>query len=247
VETPTWANNALYLHALLQDLVSQPNPPLLNFLGGTFVASANVASPLPNMTPVDPNWGGLSASIQGGKVQNSVRDVTLYNGVLYVADEVGNAVRMYDPVLGVPWGSVTGYTDGNSTVPLSSPDHLLVYKNFLFVSSGNVIAYGPCPGPPPTPPALPGAFSTSQFPIPPYPAPPGGYTDSVTLSLEIYTTLPDTVSGMAFDDRGTFYAALRTKQEIYQRLSGSTAPQLFISSLPDSPEFLLWLPSSGVS
>ncbi len=246
VASPTCANNALYLHALLQDLAAQPNPPVLEFLDGTFVASASAGSPLPDTTPVDPSWGGLSASIPSGKVQNSVRDVTLYNGVLYVADEAGNAVRMYDPVLGVPWGSTGSYVNGSSTVPLSSPVHLLVYKNNLYVSSGSVVSYGPCPAPPSAPPALPGAFSSSQFPIPPYPTPPSGYTGSVTLSLELFTTLPDTVSGMAFDNHGNFYAALRKKKEIYQLPFGSTAPQL-LTSVPDSPEFLLWLPSGGPS
>src|SRR5258708_26870318 len=87
VEPPTWANNALYLHALLQDLAAQSNPPVLNFLDGTFVASAQAGAWLPDTTPVDPSSRGLSSSVKSGKAQNSLRDVALYNGVLYLADQ----------------------------------------------------------------------------------------------------------------------------------------------------------------
>ena len=100
------------------------------------------------------------------KVQNSVRGVVYSNGVLYVADEAGNAVRMYDPVTGVPWGA--------TTVP--GPVHLLVQNDTLYVTSGDSVLAGPCVAAPANSPSLPASNQFSAAAPPPYPAPPAGYT-----------------------------------------------------------------------
>jgi hypothetical protein len=82
------------------------------FLDGTFVASACGCLPhIPATTPVPINRGRLDVVILSGKVQNSVRDIVLAGPgtppsplLLYVLDEPGNLIRLYDPVTGVPCG-----------------------------------------------------------------------------------------------------------------------------------------------
>ena len=242
---------APYLRALWDALAQEKHPPLPadEFVSTTFVASADNDAPLPQVVVVDPDWGGLSASISGGQVQNSVRDVLLYNGVLYVADEVGNAVRMYDPVNGTPWG--------NTSVP--SPVHIIGYDRNIYVSSNNSVLYGAAPSAPSTSPPLPTKFKQSDQPVPPYPKPPQGYKDAVQLTLTDFglglpSELPDPsgqtksvgVSGMAFGGTANFYVALREQQQIYiatpdTQKPGSYKPATsYITGLPDQPEFLLW-------
>src|SRR5262249_43348999 len=144
------------------------------------------------------HWGGLSAEIVPNstdaankskpKVQNSVRGVVFDGGILYVADEVGKAVRMYDPKTGIPWGS----SDANG------PVHLLVNDGSLVVTADAGVHYGKCPQPPSSPPGLPGHFSHRKATIPPYPAPPAGYGSSVSMELGALalTPPPSSPSGM---------------------------------------------------
>ena len=40
-------------------------------------------------------YGGLQVSISNGKVQNSVRDVAIANGMLFVCDEPSKMIRIY--------------------------------------------------------------------------------------------------------------------------------------------------------
>jgi hypothetical protein len=46
-------------------------------------------------TVVDHVHGGLGASLDNGKVKNSVRDVAIANGILLVCDEPENVVNLY--------------------------------------------------------------------------------------------------------------------------------------------------------
>lgn len=207
-DSTTPSDTSGYLGALLtalQNAKSKLAEP--GFLPATFVPTAVVGAEIPNQTTVDPSWGGLTPSFSTDdsslkkkkeKVQNSVRGVVVSNGVLYVADEAGNAVRMYDPVTGVPWGSTT----------VKGPVHLLVQDGTLYVPSGDSVLHGPCVSAPANPPALPAPnrFSGPAAPPPPYPAPPSGYVNSVTLTLsDLGLNLPkgSGPSGLAFDVSGT--------------------------------------------
>jgi hypothetical protein len=180
-------------------------------------------------------------------VQNSVRGVVCYNNVLYVADEGGLAVRMYDPVTGVPLGFTT---------LTSAPVHLVVQNGVLYVTSGNTVLYGNCVAAPANLPPLP---TPNQFASdPPYPTPPAGYTNSVTLTLsDLGLSLPSGFgpSGLAFDSSGNLYVAGRTSNQIYgySPATGIDPPSPFVpfsnnpifSKLQDQPEFLLWVPDQS--
>jgi len=223
------------------------------FLASTFVPTAIVGAEIPPQTPVDPLWGGLTPIFnppltdtdaktkKKSKVQNSVRDVLFYDGVLYVADEGGSAVRMYDPDLGVPWGS---------TSLAKGPVHLLVHDGTLYVTSGNSIFSGACVSPPSNAPAAPSSSQFSSGPVPPpYPNPPSGYTNSVDLKLtDLGLSLPSGPSGLAFDDLGNLYVALRTANQIWKYVPNPKGTPPFVPSpdgplfsVPDNPEFLLWI------
>ncbi len=113
----------------------QGSYPPDSFLAGTFIASSigglpNVPTPTPPSVPAPQ---GLAFTICEDKVSNSVRDIVFYNGYLYVADEPGNAVKVYDGETGALYGQIAG---GN----LYAPVHLLVDANtqILYIgSTGN--------------------------------------------------------------------------------------------------------------
>jgi hypothetical protein len=206
---------------------------------------------------VDPLWGGLTPAFssaddatkkQKQKVQNSVRGVVCYNNVLYVADEGGSAVRMYDPGTGVPFGST----------PVSGPVHLVQQNGVLYVTTSKTVLYGNCVTPPANLPPLPTPNQFAGAPPPPYPAPPSGYTNSVTLTLkDLGLNLPSGFgpSGLAFDSSGNLYVSGRLSNQIYgySPATGINPPSPFVpfsnnpifEKLPDQPEFLLWVPDQS--
>ena len=171
-----------------------------------------------------------------------------YNNVLYVADEGGSAVRMYDPGTGVPFGST----------PVSGPVHLAQQNGVLYVTTGKTVLYGNCVAPPASLPPLPTPNQFAGAPPPPYPAPPSGYTNSVTLTLkDLGLNLPSGFgpSGLAFDSSGNLYVSGRLSNQIYgySRATGINPPSPFVpfsnnpifEKLPDQPEFLLWVPDQS--
>ncbi|HEX6699231.1 MAG TPA: hypothetical protein VF101_00715 [Gaiellaceae bacterium] len=114
-----------------KSMKAAPVAPVLKgtFLDGTFVASARGdLCKVRATTPVDPEDGGLSVACDPSrtdccKPDNSVRGVLWTNGVLYVADEVGNAVRVY---------GADGTYLGSGSVP--TPVHLLEAAGQLYVT-----------------------------------------------------------------------------------------------------------------
>jgi hypothetical protein len=99
------------------------------FLDGTFVASAYTNLPaysgngMTGMTPVAQPQGLDASPNDGSKVQNSVRGIVYALGNLYVADEPGNALKIYDGASGAYKGDIT----------LTGPVHLLCVGNMLYV------------------------------------------------------------------------------------------------------------------
>jgi hypothetical protein len=109
------------------------------FLDGTFVASQQGSLNDVHViaTDVQEQYGGLQVSIVNGKVQNSVRDVVIANGMLFVCDEPSMKVRIY----ALPDGAYLGAT---SALP-AKPTHLAVQNGGLYVSAGGGLYWSPLP------------------------------------------------------------------------------------------------------
>lgn len=190
------------------------------FLPGTFVASSDGKLPnVPQTTPVPIDEGGLAVHIVkekdgSKKVQNSVRDVALSSGILYVADEPGDVIRLYDPGTGTPLGISN---------TLKSPVHILINNGMVYVSSSNEVWSAPC----------------STLPM----ATPSPPTVCLNLT-PLLTGLPGDASGMTFDPSGNFYVAIRTKAPQILKYTSFQAPYTVLidgSALPDAPEFIAYV------
>ncbi len=107
------------------------------FLTGTFVASSYGA--LAGVSPAPPNVPqpqGLDVDPPTGPASHSVRDMVVYNGLLYVCDEPGNAVKAYSLATGQLQSEVT------SATLLNGPGHLLLNGDDLYItSSGSILVY----------------------------------------------------------------------------------------------------------
>jgi len=109
------------------------------FLDGTFVASQTGSLDHVEIaaTDVPARYGGLSVAPATGKVQNSVRDVAIANGMLFVCDEPSQVVRIY------------ALTNGNylgACSPLKEkPTHLAVLNGGLYASAGGDLYWSPLP------------------------------------------------------------------------------------------------------
>ena len=127
--------------AVAADLLSATPAPIApglpspgTFLPGTFVASSNGALPGVAATTAVATPAGLEVAFDKScKVAKSVRGVVWVNGALYVADEVANAVKVYD--------ADGRYLGASSTVP--GPVHLLATEQggavVLYVCNGTSV------------------------------------------------------------------------------------------------------------
>lgn len=116
-------------------------PPPDVFLDGTFVASqigtlAGVPVDAPNVSAAN---GGLGVTGSGTPLapSNSVRDVAIANGILFVCDEVDSQISMYDLNGGafLTPGSLSG----------SKPTHLAIANGGLWVSAGRSLYWSALP------------------------------------------------------------------------------------------------------
>jgi hypothetical protein len=127
-----------YLNGLKSSLC--PNNPCV-FLDGTFVASQQGSLDGVNVTATDvgSQFGGLAVSISPttGKVQNSVRDVAIANGLLFVCDEPSKVIRIYALPNGDYLGATTALSD--------KPTHLTVQNGGLYLSAGGGLYWSPLP------------------------------------------------------------------------------------------------------
>ena len=101
--------------------------PDSKFMDGTFVASAYTKLPaysgLGDITSVAQPQGLDAHPHDGSEVKKSVRGIVYSGGDLYVADEPGNALKVYD--------GTSGTSRGDITVP--GPVHLLCVGDKLYV------------------------------------------------------------------------------------------------------------------
>jgi hypothetical protein len=182
------------------------------FLDATFVASA--VSDLPAVAGSPPavkaSDGGLGtilgpdttkATAGAGhttvkyKVQNSVRDVAIVDGLLLVVDEPGGVVRTYDAAKGTYLGA-SSVADAPGAV-LASPTHLLVTADAVYVSFANQIYTAP--------------LSTGGSP-------------TLTFS-PLFHADKGSLSGMAVDGGGNIDLANRTEMSITSDPTGFGDPR----------------------
>ena len=204
--------------------------PKGSFLDGTYVASQ--VGQLPDIdshdipTDVDADFGGLGVSFEHKKVKNSVRDVAIANGVLFVCDEPDKVVSL-DAL-------ADGRYIGKSIALPEGPTHLAINDGGLYISAGSNLYWGQLPQS--------SSPSLSLQAITPLPS----SRDEVK-----HDTVK--IGGIAFDGASTVYIPYQTGTggnnpggSIYRYSVGSQTPPAlidgaaFATSLTDTPEFLLY-------
>jgi hypothetical protein len=114
--------------------------PKGKFLPGTIVASSMGRLPeVGEHAPLDvPAPQGLKVVLDvHGKPRHSVRGIIVHRGHLYVADEAGNAVKIYEVESGRHVGRIKG-------AKLTKPVHLILHDQTLFIGaagSGSILAF----------------------------------------------------------------------------------------------------------
>jgi len=199
------------------------------FLGGTYVASQ--VGILPDVTAtttvVDHAHGGLGVSFDSGKVKNSVRDVAIANGILFVCDEPEKVVDLYS----LSDGSYLG----SSNALIESPTHLAIDNGGLYVSAGSTLYWGLLPQSPsstslalqtitPTPPA-------AQDPLKI-----GGISFDDGSPTTVYLPYQQGTGGST--PGGSIYSYSVSQQPPAAPVLTSGKP--FVASLDDTPEFVLY-------
>ena len=110
-----------------------------NFLPGTVVASSQGQLPEISGAPPDvPAPQGLKVVLdEHGKPRHSVRGIIVHRGHLFVADEAGDAVKVFE----VSSGKMVARIKGRK---LTKPVHLILHEDTLYIGaagSGSILAY----------------------------------------------------------------------------------------------------------
>lgn len=200
------------------------------FLDGTFVASQNgdlvgVARVAPNVSAAN---GGLNVTGTGKTGQplapaNSVRDVAIANGILFVCDEVDKQINMYNLNGGAFLGS--GSLSGNS------PTHLAINGKGLWVSADENLYWSPLPA------SATGAtlsFKTVTIEVPKKNKIGGISFDK---SSNVYVVFQDGTGGTGKGSIGKFTVTAGTPPSL-------SNPSTFATIKDDTPEFCLWVSDS---
>jgi hypothetical protein len=197
------------------------------FLDGTFVASQTgklkgVKHPVP--PDVSPKDGGLGVNGTGTPIKpsNSVRDVAIANGILFVCDEVDSAIRMYQLNGGKFLGS--GSLTGNLT-------HLAINNNGLWVSADDALYWSALPA------SVTGTLSFQKIALN---VPAGNKVGGISFdnSGNVYVIFQD----------GTHTTGTGSISKF--TVTGGSPPTLsngvtFATTANDTPEFCLWLSDSN--
>lgn len=114
--------------------------PMGNFLPGTLVASSQGRLPeVGDRAPRDvPSPQGLEVVLDvHGRPRHSVRGIIVHRRHLYVADEAGDAVKIFEVESGLLVGQIRGKK-------LRKPVHLILHGETLFIGAagtGSILAY----------------------------------------------------------------------------------------------------------
>jgi hypothetical protein len=111
-----------------------------NFLPGTLVASSQGRLPeVGDRVPLDvPSPQGLEVVLdEQGKPRHSVRGIIVHRRLLYVADEAGDVVKIFE----IKSGRLVAYIKGKK---LTKPVHLILHGQTLYIGAagtGSILAY----------------------------------------------------------------------------------------------------------
>jgi hypothetical protein len=188
--------------------------PSKHFLAATFVACSNTPdTPRHHGDPVKPSEGGLAFRAKTGTVaSHAVRGLAVA-AVLYVCDEQGDRVTMYDPVQGTYLGEISGRN-------LTGPVDVAIDPTtgaVAIASAGNQSLYSVTP---------PATFPSSPITVEP--------------TLVVSDPRLDGLSGLAYDANGELYINAR-KERVILKLDGTSLAQ-FGTTFEDTPEVILYVP-----
>jgi len=111
-----------------------------NFLPGTLVASSQGRLPeVGDHAPLDvPSPQGLMVALdEHGRPRHSVRGIVVHRQLLYVADEAGDAIKIFE----VKSGRLAAHIKGKE---LKKPVHLILHGETLYIGAagtGSILAY----------------------------------------------------------------------------------------------------------
>ena len=111
-----------------------------NFLPGTLVASSQGRLPeVGDRAPLDvPSPQGLEVVLdEHGRPRHSVRGIIVHHSLLYVADEAGDAVKIFE----IQSGRLVAYIKGKK---LTKPVHIFLHGKTLYIvaaGTGSILAY----------------------------------------------------------------------------------------------------------
>jgi hypothetical protein len=207
-------------------------PPPSVFLDGTFVASTVGALPEVAVTATDvpASGGGLGVSIGAPdpqrpdkvKVLNSVRDVAVEGGILFVCDEVAKQVNRYTIANGRFLGS---------TPVANSPTHSAIHNGGLWVSAGSSLYWGQLP-----PPGAAASLSLQGVAITP---PTGHKIGGISFNGQtVYVAFQDGTGANAIGGAIATYSVTQDSPATPPVLSNQQTLQ---SGLSDTPEFVLFI------
>jgi hypothetical protein len=203
------------------------------FLDGTFVASEKGKLPDVDITATDvpSKDGGLKVTFdKDGNVHNSVRDVAIANGILFVCDEPHEAINMYSLTDGTFLGASNTLSD--------KPTHLSVHNGGLWVSAGGLLYWAPAPAYSSSPTLNLGTLTLS--PAVPSNETIGGISfDSANSSATLYIPFQTGTGGSK--PGGSIYTYAVTQSSASSAPVVSSGALFGPTSLSDTPEFVLYV------
>jgi hypothetical protein len=203
------------------------------FLDGTFVASQQGSLDHVDIaaTDVPAQYGGLSVSPATGKVQNSVRDVAVANGMLFVCDEPCQVVRIY----ALPNGA---YLGASSPLP-DKPTHVTVQNGGLYVSAKGGLYWSPLPASSPSPTLLFQNVLTAPASITI-----GGITfDQSNATATVYVCF-QSGTGHAVGGSIQTYSFAQASSATLPTFTNGAVFASCPTDFKDTPEFVLYLPDT---
>jgi len=197
--------------------------PTGTFLPGTYVASQ--VGTLPDVevetTVVDHDHGGLAVSFDSGKVKNSVRDVAIANGILFVCDEPDKVINLYS--------LADGSYLGSSNTLAGGPTHIAINNRGLYVSAGSTLYWGQLP--PST-----SSASLSLQTITPTPPSQGLKIGGISFDGASTVYVPYQLGVGGNNPGGSIYSYSVSQQ--YPPVLSNATP--LVPSVKDTPEFVLY-------